>query len=152
MTKARPKRSKARDATKPLVFEILPEHVEAAVCKDPEQCVVAQSVRASFGDLFDSIEVGASFTKVTRADGVKVRYQTGAALRKALVNFDLTGQWNLPAGEYRLLPPSPSQRLANIPNNLHKITAEQKAKPKHLRKKRKVARPPTRKVTRCTAA
>ncbi len=146
--KAKPKRFKAKDATKPLEFEILAEHVAAASCGDPEQCVVAQAVRAHCGDLFDVIQVGATVTKLTRADGIKVRYRTGAILRRALIQFDLTGKWNLPAGIYKLKPPGPGHRLTDQPNNLHKMTAKQKASPKKGRKRRKNHNTPTRKVAR----
>lgn len=140
-------RYKTIDATKPIWLEITEENVADAVCGDPEQCVIAQAFRSHCGDLFETIEVGATVTKVVRRDGVKVRYRTGALLRSALLHFDRTGQWDLPPGDYRLAPPHRSMRLENQPNNLHKMTQKQKNSPKKGRKKRKKVAPPTRRIS-----
>ncbi len=139
------KRYRKIDAKRPLVFTITPEDVESAVCGDPENCVIARACTHCLGDLFESIQVGASITKVVRSDGMKVRYKTPAFLRRALIVFDTTGVWDLPPGEYRLAPPKPSSSVeANAKRNrLHTI----KKKKPGCKKKRK-AYLPSRRVAR----
>jgi len=98
------------DAVFPLNFTITPAHVRKALCKNPAQCVIAQAVRAKYGFQFEKILVGGSIIKVFMKDKV-LRFATPRALRKALRQFDKTGLWDLPPGDYTLLPPSPSARL-----------------------------------------
>lgn len=101
---------KVVDATRPLVFRITAKHIAAAKCKDPQQCVTAQALRDALGDHLEQFEVGGRITKVWTTDKI-VRYETPAALRLALIEFDKTGRWNLPLGTYQVRKPAKGRRL-----------------------------------------
>src|SRR4051812_41236665 len=102
-------RRKLEDAKKPLTFKINHKHVALAKCGDPNNCVVAQAINDALGDYFDGVEVGSSVTKVYSPDKV-LRYATPNKLKRAIPHFDKTKQWDLPPGEYSLLPPPKSMR------------------------------------------
>ncbi len=91
------------NANTPLILNINKEHVAKAKCKDPSSCVVAQALMEHFGPAVDGFQVGASMTKVCMDTRI-IRYSTGQALRKALIEFDRTGKWNLSPGRYSLRP------------------------------------------------
>lgn len=109
-----------KDATRPITFTIDRSHAKAATCRDPEACVIARALSATFGDLFQGVHVGATVTKVFN-EGRVIRYATPSSLRKGLLHFDETGEWDLPDGEYKLLPPSPTMRLGARPNRWKRV-------------------------------
>jgi hypothetical protein len=109
----------AVDATRPLTFKITKAFIALAKCKDPSQCVVAQAVMALLGDFFDGIEVGTNITKLY-TPSKETRYSTPSSLRNAIRVWDKTGKWNLPEGEYTLLPVPPSDRLGARPNRFNR--------------------------------
>lgn len=91
------------NATKDLDFKIGETHVALAGCGDPTKCVVAQALWDCLGDFFQGLQVGSNVTKIITSDKV-IRYKTPAPIRKAIPFYDKTGKWDLPAGEYTLLP------------------------------------------------
>ena len=92
------------DAKKPFTFVITPGHVENAKCGRPDECVVAQALLDSpLGPLLEGAEVGMVATKVYTGERV-LRFNTPNKLRRAIPVFDITGYWQLPPGEYTLLP------------------------------------------------
>lgn len=109
--KARKTASKVRDAKIPLGFDIGPEAVSKAVCRDPLRCVIAEAMNMALGDMYDSVEVGPAVTKVFFPGGRIVRYRTPMVLKDALTRFDGTGKWGLPKGRYELQAMPPSMRL-----------------------------------------
>jgi hypothetical protein len=111
----------AVDSTKPLTFKITKAFMALAKCKDPSNCVVALAVMALLGDFFDGIEVGTNITKIY-TPGKETRYSTPSSLRNAIRVFDRTGSWNLPEGEYTLLPVPPSDRLGARPNRWDRVS------------------------------
>lgn len=102
---------KARDAKRAMTFWITKKHVAAAVCKDPEKCVIAQALQAAFPDYIKTVYVGPSIVKLIMLDDTAVRYATPKPLKLALKKFDQLGGWDLAPGRYKLLPPAPSARL-----------------------------------------
>jgi hypothetical protein len=115
------------DASKPLCFKIKEDHVVVARCSDPSKCVIAQALNDALGDFFEGVEVGMTVVKIYTA-GKETRYSTPNKLRRAIPVFDKTGQWNLPPGEYTLLPPSPTVRLGARPGRW-KVKHKKKTKP-----------------------
>lgn len=91
------------DAKRKFVFEITPEDIANAKRKDKNFCVIACAVRENPGVL--GVEIGVTTTRVT-TEKATYRYATPARLAKALVVFDDTGLWKLPAGVYTLTPPT----------------------------------------------
>lgn len=103
------------EADRPLKFGITPSSIAEAVCGDPARCVVARGVTESlelFGNLtmFEGIWVGPKVTKIFLSGEKVIKYSTPSILCVALKNFDETGNWNLPIGEYMLLPLAKSLR------------------------------------------
>lgn len=130
-----PQRRVPVDAQKPLSFKITRASIVLAKCKDPTKCVVAQAMMALFGDIFDGIEVGSSITKLY-IPGKEIRYSTPSSLKRAIVIFDNTGLWNLPEGEYTLLPPSKTMRLNARPNRWNKVSVTKTAKGRDMFRRR----------------
>jgi len=110
---SRARNSKIRtviDAKKPLKVVITEEHQKCAKPGDPAHCVVALALNDAFGDIFDGAEVGSSITKVYTSNRI-IRYATPASLKKNIPVFDKTGKWQLPSGEYILLPVPTTAKL-----------------------------------------
>jgi len=103
------KRKTIKNATKPMTITIDRLHIKKAKCGDPAACVVAQALTDRFGDLFTGCEVGSNVTKIVTETQV-IRYSTPNALRRAIPIFDKTGQWELPPGDYTLMPYKPRPR------------------------------------------
>lgn len=139
------KKLTAQDATKPLTFKIAAAHVNGAQCKDPNNCVVAQAVRAALGDFFESIEVGITVTKIY-TNGRILRYATPHALRRAIPIFDETKRWELPHGEYTLNTVPPQAKLGARGNRWGRKSKTKTAPGKDVMKPRKL---PTRTVSKC---
>lgn len=119
MNKTHKTSSKVVDATRKLAFAITAASIKQARCKDPGNCVVALAVRNALGDMFDGIEVGSSIIKVY-CPGRIIRYGTPKVLRDQIPEFDRTGKWSLPVGQYILMPPAPSMKLGGRPNRWQK--------------------------------
>jgi hypothetical protein len=100
-------------ATAILEFQITDQDIKNAKCKDPNACVIAQAVRRQFGDFFEEVHVGARITKIVSSDRV-VAYGTSETLAKGLRIFDLTGDWRLTPGYYRLNPVAPSDQRHHL--------------------------------------
>ena len=93
-----------RNAENPLSLRITQAHVKRATCRSHSECVIAQALSDSaLGDVADNIVVGSRCTKVQIGDRI-VRYKTPYALGKALKEYDENGNWDLPPGNYELLP------------------------------------------------
>jgi hypothetical protein len=109
--KAGTKKTRVReDAKKPLTFVITPEHIKTATCGSAGNCVVAQALKdCDIGQFLEGMEVGSNVTKIYTNNKVVV-YTTPHALKRAIPVFDRTGEWNLPVGEYTLLPHQPRPR------------------------------------------
>lgn len=135
-------RREIKDAKKPLTFKISPKHVVVAKCGDPNNCVVAQAINDALGDYFDGVEVGSSVTKVF-SPGKVVRYATPNKLKRAIPHFDITKQWDLPPGEYSLLPPPASMRIGARPNRWKKKSVKKTTAGRDMFKGRAL---PTRRV------
>jgi hypothetical protein len=98
------------DAIRPLTLKILPHHSETAECSDASKCVVGQALReCPIGQFLQGWEVGSSVTKIYTGDKV-IRYTTPHSLHKQIPVFDTTGKWDLPPGEYTLLPFNPNRK------------------------------------------
>ena len=94
---------KKENATIAMRITILPEHVKKAKCGDPANCVIAQALLATFGDLLNHCEIGSKVMRII-TDTKVIRYSMTNQLSRALIIFDKTGQWGLPPGDYWLLP------------------------------------------------
>ncbi len=103
MVKKTNRRRRKENAKKPITITITPSHVRKAKCGDPAACVVAQALLDTFGDLFEGCEIGARVIRIITETKV-VRYSTPHKLTKAIPVFDDTKRWNLPPGEYTLMP------------------------------------------------
>lgn len=97
----------------PLEFRVREDDIAAALCKNPNACVVARAIKRAIGPALQDIEVGARSTRLVYADMVVV-YRTSNTLRKALIDFDNTGLWSLPPGWYRLNRDVPSKDRNSI--------------------------------------
>jgi hypothetical protein len=95
-------RMTVEDAKRPLVFEITEQDVKDAKRYDKSHCVIACAVRAVPG--IQGIFVGTSIVRVKSSFGIR-RYMTPLNLKRALAEFDDSGNWALPAGVYALKPP-----------------------------------------------
>lgn len=104
------KRRIVKDAKKPLTFRITLDHVAKAKCNNPNECVVAQGLKAALGDFFMEVYVGGSIIKIVTEHEV-LRFSTPNVLRDALIAFDEKKGWRLPPGEYTIRPPSKTNRL-----------------------------------------
>jgi hypothetical protein len=107
---------KIKDATKSLTIRVTKKHHKAAVQCDGKHCVLAKAFDDSnVGEFYQGVEVGLTVTKITVA-GVIMRYATPPMLRKYIREFDLTGKWHLPEGEYTFKPLCPTMRQGGRPN------------------------------------
>lgn len=101
------------DADKQYNIIIDKSHVKKACGhqKDGRHCVVAQAFRElpSVRDVY----IGATRSFLIFDDQV-VRYVTSATLRDALKVWDVTGNWRLKAGVYKLRAITPSDRKEYI--------------------------------------
>jgi hypothetical protein len=138
------KKVTTKDATKPLIFIISKDNIEAGECKNPNECVIAKAIQKTLGDFCDQIEVGCSITKLITGNTV-VRYATPNNLRKAVKSFDLTGEWSLPPGEFKLLPPSKTAKLGARPSRWHRVHVKKTQAGRDAFQGRAL---PTRKVSR----
>jgi hypothetical protein len=101
---------KLKDADRPLTFVMRESHVLWARRKNEGECAVALAL-ADAQPTATHLSVGHYITKVLFDSGVCIRYHTPLRLREALKHFDQTGLWDLPPGEYSLLPPRETHRL-----------------------------------------
>lgn len=137
----------ARDATKSLTIKVSPKHHRAAVSCDGKHCVLAQAFDDSnVGEFYQGVEVGLTITKITLADRI-LRYATPSALKSHIKNFDQTGKWNLPEGEYTFNPPSPTARLGGRPSRWLKHRANTDGSGRDVMKGRAA---PTRRISKVT--
>ncbi len=96
-------RGMVKNATVAVSLLITYLHQRRAVCGNPAECVVAQALHEHFGDLMEFAEVGSTTTKI-KVGNIIWRYKTPNRLGRALLVFDKTGKWELPPGQYTLLP------------------------------------------------
>jgi hypothetical protein len=90
----------------PLIVNIQSKHTKKAVRSNPSECVVAQALLEHFGNAHKKItdvRVGSTRTNVVMGDKM-VGYKTPYEFRKAIPNFDRTGEWEVPEGEYVFTP------------------------------------------------
>lgn len=104
------------DAAESISFEITQRDISSceAKRKDPGKCIIAQGIRHSLPQVVN-VMVCASVTILTVCKSektLKLRYRTSAELRNGLNKWDVGMDWDLPPGEYTLLPPKPKQRGA----------------------------------------
>lgn len=144
MSTSTDKRRTPKDATIPVTCKITRAHVAVAKCGKPADCVVAQALRATFGDLLQAAEVGTSITKIITPTEI-IRYGTPAILRSAIRTYDKTGNWNLGVGEFTLLVPAPTSKLGGRPNRWDKHRHTVKRSGRDMFKARAL---PTRRVIR----
>lgn len=137
----------ARDATRSITIQVKPEHAKKAVCRNGKSCVVARAFEAHFGEFFEGFEVGTSITKV-QCNGRVVRYTTPYSLKAHIKHFDETGRWDLPEGEYKFNPPSPTARLGGRPSRWAKHQNAQSSSGQDAFRARAI---PTRRVSRAAA-
>ncbi len=88
---------------------------EEAVCSDPRKCVIARAIvrafqKMGFYDYLIHTEIGSSIARFYHP-GVCMRFSMPSVLRKALQDFDRTGKWNLPDGDYVLYAVNESSKL-----------------------------------------
>lgn len=96
------------EATAPLIIEVTKEDIFNAKRENPNACAIACSVRRTYGD----VHVGRSRAMILRAVKGKIFafwYVLAKKAQKSVAALDNKGAF--PAGTYKLLPPSPSQRL-----------------------------------------
>jgi hypothetical protein len=107
------------DAPVDMPVRITKRHIERAVCGDPQYCVIAQALREALSvnvatGTLEKVEVGSRITKVY-VTNKEIRYATPPAFTQSIRVFDVTGQWELPSGEYALIAPPKSLRLGYKP-------------------------------------
>ena len=98
------------DAAKRLRFFIdEDEHVEIAVPCDGQKCAIHIALMEAIPHVM-AVEVGNTIVKII-TPGLCTRYACPPILKRALKNFDRTGEWGLKSGVYELLPPKDRQKL-----------------------------------------
>ena len=109
-------KTKIVNATDTFTFVLTPRHVELATCRDKSKCVVAQAFKHLLGSVLDNVQVGPTVTILTfhapsdELPRIAMRYNTPAILSRAVLHYDRTlnssgkGEWDLPPGQYTLLP------------------------------------------------
>lgn len=133
------------EATSPLPLKITNGHVNKARGhrRDGHYCVVAQAIRCIAGVV--GAYVGASFIRITYANGKTLRYVTPPELKEGLTYWDRTKDWKLPAGTYTLQPPKKHQtrkgiRKANAAHKVRLMRGEHVYEMSHRRKPTQNAR------------
>lgn len=111
------------DASRELLLSIENCDIDEGRPKSKTRCVIARALMAQL-PLISRAEVGATVTYTFfpptngMVQGFAYRYKTPPDLRTALNHFDMTGEWDLPAGErYKLLKP-PARPLGSRKDNL----------------------------------
>jgi hypothetical protein len=90
------------DAKKEYRFYVIGSHVNGAIPHDPQNCVLARSLRDSTEEPIE-VSMGGNITRILFKDkGVVIRFKTPVGLTRALAHFDDTGRWEAPLGEYKL--------------------------------------------------
>lgn len=104
-------RKRIIDPIDPITIFIGPEHASKAVCKDGNECVVARAFKSvgHLGCLIEATMVGTRITKLIGREFV-YRFLTNRKVAQHIPIFDANGAWNLPPGEYKFPPLSPSYR------------------------------------------
>lgn len=100
-----------RDAKNPINLKIRRQDIDGAVDRNPENCVVARSVKRSFNGSVAAVKIGAQFAYVY--DGKQVlRYRLSSETKDMIRAYDSAGFYptGVPA---KLLPVCKSQRLGN---------------------------------------
>ena len=97
------------EAKKPLRFEVRQCNIDAGKAGSKNQCVLADALADTFGEMVLGFEVGTAVTKIYAA-GQVTKYRTPKVLRTQIVKFDTTGRWDLPPGRYQLEPFAPPKR------------------------------------------
>lgn len=92
-----------KDATRPLVVRVTQQNIIDGIPGDSSKCVFACSLRDHFGDTIETMDFGHNIIKIY-TPGMCTRYRTPNGVRPALREFDITGKFNLPVGEYTLRP------------------------------------------------
>jgi hypothetical protein len=101
------------DSKKGMTVHIDGTHVKTAKRSDESGCVVAEACKAEHGEAYDDFSIGATIAKARRGTTL-VRFSLDSKLRKAVREYDLTGKWTLPAGEYKLQPIHESKQLSPL--------------------------------------
>lgn len=122
-------------AKHPLRFEVRQCNIKNGKKGSKNQCVLADALADTFGEMVLGFEVGTAVTKIYAA-GQVTKYKTPKALRTQITKFDQTGQWDLPPGHYQLEPFPVTKRRGR--NDLKNPKRGGKYKPRAL---------PTRQVT-----
>lgn len=100
------------NATTPLYITVRREYAENAIPGNPDHCVMAQAMRAAFGEQYQ-YEVGSGITKIVDLDEqVVVRFATPSIVAAHIAVYDKTGFWDLPPRMYR---------LAALPKSWHEV-------------------------------
>jgi hypothetical protein len=97
------KRRTLKNAVHPLTITITQKHVERAKCESEGECVIAQALADQYPDHVVFFSVGATCTKIVSPSQI-LRYTTPNRLKNSLQLFDKTKHWDLPPGQYTLLP------------------------------------------------
>lgn len=98
--------------------------------EDPNCCVAACAIRREHSDGIFQRDT-AYILRVIGGKIYAVRYRFGSSLRKAIHTFDSDGHF--PAGEYKLLAPSPSQTLEAKTRRKPKISSTKRKVRSHIK-------------------
>lgn len=92
-----------------LAFEIRQCHIDTAVPGDKDNCVIVRALEDRFGPIIEKAVIGSNVSKIY-TPGQITKFRTPSAIKKAIPVFDATKKWELPVGEYELLPYHPVKR------------------------------------------
>lgn len=107
--KLKKKKVKVLDAKIPLIINIKKDDIACARPGDKDNCAVAKAIQRQLGTT--TVCVGTKIISIMKHD-LLIRFKTPSKIAENLPIFDKTGCWALPFGEYKLLPPSKSYKLA----------------------------------------
>lgn len=136
-----------------LAMGIFKADIERAAghCGDPTKCVIAQSLKATFGPLTGGIidcNIGKTIAEIKlHAIKTVLRYSVPKVLGDALAHWDKTGDWGLEEGSYYLNPISDDYINRASRHNLIKNKKGGKAtKRGNFKSTTKIRSTPTRKM------
>lgn len=93
-----------------LPFKVKECHKEKGIPGDMNNCVVGLALKDHFGETIQAVEIGPKISKIF-VPGQVTKYKTPHNLAIHLPDFDQTGIFNAPVGDYELLPyPKPTGR------------------------------------------
>jgi hypothetical protein len=145
----------ARDSDTDITLRITRAMVAGAICKHPQNCVMAQALAAEKGDAFLGCWIGAAFTKVLMRDENGIiyerRYANPKKLSQGIRIFDTTGTWTLGYKPITLKAPVGTQKLGGggRGDRRNKVPANPNGKPHYTKGATKAD--PTRFIPRAKA-